>query len=86
VTESLAFGKPCLAAEATAVPEAGGRLARYFDPESVPDAVRALRAVLDDRAGLSDWQAQVRREFRPVPWSDTARAIAAALGLEAPAA
>ena len=75
VTESLAFGKPCLAAATTALPEAGGSLARYFDPESVTDAVRALRAVLDDRAGLRDWEAQVRREFRPVPWSEMARAM-----------
>lgn len=75
VTESLAFGKPCLAARATALPEAGGNLARYFDPESLPDALRALRAVLDDRAGLRDWEATVRREFRPVPWADMAHAI-----------
>ena len=81
VTESLAFGKPCLAARATSLPEAGGRLARYFDPESVPDAVRALRAVLDDRAGLRDWEAQVRREFRPVPWTETARAVVDGLAL-----
>ena len=79
VTESLAFGKPCLAADATSLPEAGGRLARYFHPGSGPDAVRALRAVLADRAGLRAWEAQVRAEFRPVPWSETAGAIIDAL-------
>ena len=36
VTESLAFGKPCLAAGTTSLPEAGGGLARYFDPEAYP--------------------------------------------------
>ncbi len=75
VTESLAFGKPCLAANTTSLPEAGGSLARYFDPESMADTLRALRAVLDDRAGLRDWEARVRREFRPVPWAAMARAI-----------
>ena len=38
VTESLAFGKPCVASNASSVPEAGGELVRYFDPESVTDA------------------------------------------------
>lgn len=76
VTESLAFGKPCLVARATSLPEAGGALARYFDPGSVTDAVRALRATLADRADLRAWEAQVKREFRPVPWADMARAIA----------
>ena len=79
VTESLAFGKPCLAANATSLPEAGGRLARYFDPESVPDTVQALRRVLDDRAGLRAWEAEVRAAFSPVPWSETARTIVEAL-------
>jgi len=35
--------------------------------------------VLADRAGLRAWEAQVRAEFRPVPWSETAGAIIDAL-------
>ena len=46
--ESLALGKPCLAASGTALPEAGGDLCRYFDPEDVGDAHRAIAALLDD--------------------------------------
>jgi glycosyltransferase involved in cell wall biosynthesis len=79
VSESLAFGKPCLASNATAVPEAGGELARYFDPESLPDAVRALRSVLDDPAALPAWEAEVRAGFRLVAWSEAARAIVTAV-------
>ncbi len=79
VSESLAQGKPCLAAGTTALPEAGGALSRYFDPEDAGAAHRAVAALLDDRAGLAAWQQQVRREFRPTPWSDTARAVLAAL-------
>ena len=75
VTESLAFGKPCLSSDAGALPEAGGALCRYFDPGDAPGAQRAVAAVLDDRAGLSAWEAQVRREFRPTPWSETARVL-----------
>ena len=75
VTESLAFGKPCLAARATALPEAGGRLARYFDPESVADAYAAIRAAIDDPEGLRAWQDEIVRGFAPVPWSATADAV-----------
>jgi glycosyltransferase involved in cell wall biosynthesis len=72
VTESLAFGKPCIASNVTAVPEAGGSLARYFDPENVAEATRVIRATIEDRAGLAAWEEQVRREFRPVPWEAAA--------------
>src|ERR1700739_3281778 len=33
VTESLAFGRPCIIAKTTSLPEAGGSLARYIDPD-----------------------------------------------------
>ncbi len=79
VTESLAFGKPCVIANATSLPEAGGSLARYFDPDNLSDAVRVIRAVLEDRAALTVWEEQIRREFRPIPWSASAEAVLAAL-------
>jgi glycosyltransferase involved in cell wall biosynthesis len=79
VTESLAFGKPCIASNATAVPEAGGMLARYFDPENVAEATDVIRATIEDRAGLAAWEGQVRREFRPVPWAAAADALIATL-------
>ena len=79
VTESLAFGKPCLASNVTAMPEAGGTLARYFDPENVAEATRIIRATIEDRAGLAAWEEQVRREFRPVPWAAAADALIATL-------
>jgi glycosyltransferase involved in cell wall biosynthesis len=82
VTERLAFGKPCLAARATSVPEAGGRLARYFDPESVADAYAAIRAAIENPEGLRVWQAEIVRGFSPVPWSATADAVMRCLGVQ----
>ena len=35
VTESLAFGKPCIASNRSSIPEAGGKLARYIDPNNL---------------------------------------------------
>jgi glycosyltransferase involved in cell wall biosynthesis len=78
VTESLMLGKPCIASCTTSLPEAGGTLARYFDPENLHDAMRVIGDAIADREGLRAWEAQVRREFRPVPWSETARAILSA--------
>jgi glycosyltransferase involved in cell wall biosynthesis len=84
VTESLALGKPCVASSATAIPEAGGALARYFDPTSLSAATRAIREAIEDEAGLRTWQEQVRREFRPVSWAETGRALLAAVDAAAP--
>jgi len=80
VTESLAFGKPCLIADRTSLPEAGGTLARRFDPDNLHDAFEAIRDVILDPHGLARWEDQVRREFRPVPWTASAEALLAALG------
>ncbi len=75
VSESMAMGKPCISSNATSLPEAGGTLARYFDPVDLNDATRVIRATIEDRAGLALWQEQVRRSFRPVPWTETADAL-----------
>ena len=71
VTESLALGKPCLIADRTSLPEAGGHLARRFDPDNLHDAYTVIRDTVLDREDLALWEAQVRREFRPVAWSTT---------------
>ncbi len=75
ITESLARGKPCLASNAGASQEAGGALCRYFDPENLPEAYRAVAALLDDRSALAAWETQIRRDYRPTPWSETAQAL-----------
>jgi glycosyltransferase involved in cell wall biosynthesis len=79
ITESLALGKPCLTSDRTSLPEAGGKLARRFDPDNLHDAYRAIREVIDDPAGLARWEAQVRREFKAIPWSATADTLLTAL-------
>jgi glycosyltransferase involved in cell wall biosynthesis len=83
VTESLGFGRPCLASNATSLPEAGGALARYFDPDNAAEAYRLIRETILDPEGLLAWQARVAREFRPVSWEDSARALCLALDADA---
>jgi hypothetical protein len=84
VSESFAHGRPCLTSNATSLPESGGELARYFDPDDLEDACRAVRAVIEDPAGLQAWRDRVAREFRHVPWERTADAILAACRVDLP--
>lgn len=82
VSESLSFGKPCLIADQPALREAGGASARIFDPDNLHSAYTAVRAVIEDREGLTRWTAQVREAFRPVPWSVAADALMQELGYQ----
>ena len=75
VTESLAFGRPCVISNSTSLPEAGGTLARYFDPDDLNEAYRVIRTTIEDREGLEAWQAQIAREFCPVGWDSSARSL-----------
>lgn len=81
VSESLSFGKPCLISNTTSLPEAGAGLARSFDPDNFPEAYAMIRDTILDRPGLATWEARVRREFQPVPWSATADALMAGLAV-----
>ena len=68
VGESLAYGKPCVASNATAIPEVGGDLCRYIDPFDLESGYALVRQILSDRADLTRWAARVRREFQPKSW------------------
>jgi glycosyltransferase involved in cell wall biosynthesis len=80
VTQSLALGKPVFAANSMALPEAGGRLARYFDPLDPEDIARHVERVLRDVGDLMRWRAEIARDFRKVEWADTASAVLEAIG------
>jgi glycosyltransferase involved in cell wall biosynthesis len=82
VAESLCFGKPCLAANASSVPEIGGSLVDYFDPLDLHDALRVIEAALADPAMLADREDAIRANFRPTPWTDTAAQLLAGLTVQ----
>ncbi len=75
VTESLAHGAPCISSNRTSLPEAGGDLSVYFDPDHLAEAVRIVREVIENPAALEAWRARVARDFRPIAWTDSAQAI-----------
>jgi hypothetical protein len=43
--------------------------------KSTTDADRVIRERIEDRLGLWAWRDRVRREFKPVEWSEAARAV-----------
>ncbi len=79
VVESHDFGTPVVCADGSSLPEAGGALARYFEADSVGDATRVIRGLIEDPVGLAAWRAEVRAGFRPVPWRETAVAMIEAI-------
>jgi glycosyltransferase involved in cell wall biosynthesis len=75
VTESHAYQRPCLASNRTSIPEAGGALARYFDPDNAHELYRHVRHLIEEPESLRRWQEQVVSDFKPTPWSDSARTV-----------
>ncbi len=75
VTESLAHGKPCLVSNVTSLPEAGGKLARYFDPNNFSGTCAIILGILDDQEDLTKWAAEVVRDFHPTLWVASARSV-----------
>jgi glycosyltransferase involved in cell wall biosynthesis len=82
IAESHAFSRPCIISNTSSLPEAGGTLARYIDPDNATEAYKLVRATIEDRAGLAEWRDRVKREFKPVEWSASARAVLTALGFD----
>lgn len=80
VTESLTFGKPCFASNRTSLPEAGGELAKYFDPDNLHDAYNMIRGVIEDESVLLRWSTKIQQEFRLVPWTATVESLLSGLG------
>lgn len=72
VGESLAHGKPCIASGRCSIPEAGGGLAEYIDPDDLPGATAAFRRMLADDALRAMLAARIAAEFRPRSWADAA--------------
>lgn len=70
IGESLAYGKPCIASNTTAMPEVGGDFVRYFDPFDWESALSAIRQPIVDRDDLLQWCDRIAAEFKPKRWSD----------------
>jgi glycosyltransferase involved in cell wall biosynthesis len=81
VRESLGHGTPCLASRSGALPEAGGALAAYYDPDRPEALEEALACWLLDGGALADSRAALARRMdlgNPFPtWEEAGAAILA---------
>jgi glycosyltransferase involved in cell wall biosynthesis len=73
VAESLVRGRVCLASNTTSIPEVGGDLVLYFNPEDQASLIILVRRIQTD----PEWRAAVERKIRigytSTPWKHTAQ-------------
>jgi glycosyltransferase involved in cell wall biosynthesis len=86
VTESLCFGTTVVASNRAAIPEAGGSLCAYFDPDNVLEAYEIIRGMIEHPERVAALEARIAAEFHCPNWDGTAFAVLRRLGIEAPAA
>lgn len=76
VCESLALGTPVVTSNTSAMPEAGGAFARYFDPADVESMASAiLTAVEHDVPAFPPLRADAIAHARRHRWVDTAQTV-----------
>jgi glycosyltransferase involved in cell wall biosynthesis len=75
--EAMARGTPVALARATALPEAGGDAAVYFDPLDAVDIAATIRRALEDRELRAGMAERGRARAAGLSWEATAAATAA---------
>ncbi|MGO1074480.1 glycosyltransferase family 4 protein [Inquilinus sp. CA228] len=77
IGESLWFGKLCIASNSSSMPQVGGDLVDYVDPEDLEGVRWAIERVVTDRAAIEAREAAIRAA--PLRrWADVAAEIYAA--------
>lgn len=76
ISESLAFGKYCLAADNTSLPEAGEGLAFHAPAADTESWLSEVKRLALDPGYLKAMTARVVANYRPRTWDDTAREVA----------
>lgn len=75
VVESLALGTPVATSNSTAMPEAGGEHARYFDPESVESMADAIGTTIDQLPVFAQIRDAAIARARTFTWRRTAQGV-----------
>lgn len=86
ITESLDFGKPCIAADNSALPEAGQGLALHLDAHDLDGWVAAARQLIESPQKRAVIASRIRAAYRRRTWrqvGDEIHAVAAAIAARA---
>lgn len=73
IRESLSYGKFCIASISSSMPEAGGGLCAYFDPNDSGELYQLINKYYFDDSALEDVEKKIRVEFFENTWADTAK-------------
>jgi glycosyltransferase involved in cell wall biosynthesis len=75
VSESLAYGKFCIASNTSSLPEVGGDLVEYLDSWDLPAWVERLAYYFDNPKELKKREKKIASDYIPITWADTARVL-----------
>jgi glycosyltransferase involved in cell wall biosynthesis len=73
VAESLVHGKPCIASNASSLPEVGGDLVDYHDPLDGATCQALVERALFEPGWLASRAERIRALFCPTHWREAAR-------------
>ncbi len=73
VGESLIFGRPCLASNASSLPEVGGEFVDYIDPFNINDGYEKISRFIDDESYRETRAGEIKKGFVARSWSDVAK-------------
>ena len=75
VLEALACGAPVLASDRSSIPEVGGGVVAYFDPERLEDLVARVLDLLENPGRLRQMRAAGPERAAQFSWEENARAV-----------
>lgn len=75
VSESLAYGKLCLASNTSSLPEAGAGLALHFGPDDDAAWHAAIADLAANPQKLADAEARIRADYRHRSWQQAGREL-----------
>jgi len=75
VAESLAFGRLCLASNATSMPEISCDLPEFFEPHDAAKLLELVRRVVADPDWVKQREKIIRESFKPTAWKQTAEQV-----------
>ena len=75
VLEALACGAPVLASNRSSIPEVGGEVVEYFDPERLVDLVTKVFELLENPARIQQMREAGPGRAAEFSWEENARAV-----------
>lgn len=77
IGESLAYGKPCVLANGSSLPEVAGDLGIYIPLDNIEVACQVVQELVQNPVLLAKWTSRIQAEYRPVQWAEVAREVIA---------